>query len=245
MTIVFIVGNVGSGKTFLMLLIALSQNKRFYSNFSIYDGNNHTPLPNRKDLKMNDFLTIKDDYDVFIDEAYFMLESRLSNSNINVLLTNIINLRRKTKSVWYINGTYESIIDVRVRDKANIVIKCLTRLDLDNDDFNYLISWNDYDIYDIPFHIRYNDAKQYFKYYNTYELVKNPRQSQLEYDIISKDTNLLYEKTEQLVKEMNQSNEVNVITHDSISYWLLKHKYDTRYQKFMYMKLNNQVDFKQ
>ena len=64
-----VIGNIGSGKTLLLVVIAKHSKRRIFSNFQL-------DLPLYNELEIIDLLNLENDIIVFIDEAYTWLESR-------------------------------------------------------------------------------------------------------------------------------------------------------------------------
>jgi hypothetical protein len=230
--ICWLIGNVGSGKTFLMMLLGLFHTHPYYANFKI----KHTL---KRDLKVTDFLDLQDDFDVFIDEAYFLLDCRLSNRDINVLITQIVNERRKTNSIWYISSQYDSIIDTRFRKQSNIIIYCLTRF-YETENFNYIIEVRDLNLF-YAFRIPYDNAKEYFQYYDTKELLQPEQKMKMRFNLVKNDGSLLLQESKNIYKMFHneyikkKGYQMNEIVKDDIEFFCLDNEINTKFVKYVWM----------
>jgi len=159
-------GPVGSGKTFFMTLMsALSEN--VYSNYKI-------TIPDIKikkfsmDLINNDLIT---NSDVFLDEIYMYAESRKFGSDINLLLSYFAFQSRKLNLTIWCSSQLLRTFDIRLREMIDLAIICKFRKNKKKDNFRYRIYNNQTQEFTKRIKIKYENAKQYFKYYKTNELI--------------------------------------------------------------------------
>jgi len=139
---------------------------------------------------------------IFIDEAYTWIESRHSGKALNLLTTYFIFQKRKRFLDIYLTEQLFSSIDKRARELSNIIIECKSRVDFKKDDFEFWYIDRDSNI-DFEFIIPYNIAKQYFEYYDTYEIIQIPNKSKYEYDILKNDQAKLLERSKEIAYIIN------------------------------------------
>lgn len=232
--LVLIMGENGSGKTFIMSMIALSQLDRIpLANFEIKH-----PLYQR--LEFDTFLNIPDNSDVYIDEAYRWLENRRSSKASNIYITEIKEQKRKTFSTWYVSEQRPKLIDKRIELFANILIQCKTRYPIgySKEDFRYKITYEDTNqvVYK---RFPYDKAKHYFKYFNTYEKVEVENKQKVEFEMIKQNPNKLMDKVVKLVEIIEKDDSITEYTHPSLKYGCLKNGIIIDYEPFLYIYLKN------
>jgi len=224
-----LLGNNGSGKTFLLTYFATKFKRTIYSNYEL-KLDNYIPLEIEDLLNMDKFT----EGNIFIDEAYNWLESRRSGSALNLLATTFTFQKRKRLLDVYLTEQLFSSIDKRVRELSNIIIECYPRIDFDKDNFNF--RYIDVDShFSFDFTILYNVAKQYFHYYDTYEIQEIPNKSKYEYDLLKYNQSKLLERSMEIAYIINP--ELIKLTHDKIRYLLLKNNFDNRFEKTIYIYL--------
>lgn len=227
--LISILGNNGSGKTWLLTYFGTKFKRNIYSNYEL-KLDNYIPLKISDLLEMDKF----NEGNIFIDEAYTWIESRHSGNALNLLTTYFIFQKRKRFLDIYLTEQLFSSIDKRARELSNIIIECKSRVDFKKDDFEFWYIDRDINV-DFEFIIPYNIAKQYFKYYNTYEIIQIPNKSKYEYDILKNDQAKLLERSMEIAYIINP--ELTKLTHDKIFYLLQQNDYDTRFQKSIYIYL--------
>ncbi len=80
--LVIILGNLGSGKTFIMTLLTISDNREIWSNYKVNSKN-------YRKLDVVDLLDLPDNIILLMDEAYAWIESRVSSSTLNEYLSSL------------------------------------------------------------------------------------------------------------------------------------------------------------
>jgi len=238
--LVLIIGENGSGKTFIMTIFALSVLwKNILANYTI----NH---PHFRFLELDDFLHIDDNTDVFIDEAYTWLENRRSSKATNVFITEIKEQKRKTHSTWYVSEQREKMIDLRFERFYNVLIECKTRYPIGNStqDFLYKITYEDrkYPVYK---RFKYESAKKYFNYFDTYEKVPPQNKQLLEYHMIKENPDKLFNKVIEIAKIIEKSFNGNFphrITHPQMKWICLQNKIILQYEEYLYLYFQNKIE---
>ena len=234
--LVLIIGENGSGKTFIMTVFALSQLKKIpLANFWIKH-------PLYQLLEFDDFLNIPNNTDVYIDEAYTWLENRRSSKASNVYISEIKEQKRKTNSTWYVSEQRINMIDKRFENHYNVLIECKPRFPIgtSRDDFIYKIT------YEYPFQIRYmkftyNDAIKYFSYFDTNQKVEPENRQKIEYNIIRQNPDKIMEKLLQLVKIIEKEDSIVKYTHPSLKWACLRNNIILEYEPFLYLYFQNKI----
>jgi hypothetical protein len=224
-----IIGNNGSGKTFLLTYFGSKFKRNIYSNYKL-NMDNYIPLTINDLLEMNNF----NEGNVFIDEAYTWIESRRSGSALNLITTYLVFQKRKRFLDVYLTEQLFSSIDKRVRELSNIIIECKPRINDKIDDFEFLYIDRDSNI-QFEFIIPYEVAENYFPYYNTYEIIDIPNKSKYEYDILCNDNKRFNERFKEIAYFINPS--LEKLTHDRIFYLLQENGFDKRFEKSIYIYL--------
>lgn len=194
--LILIIGSVGSGKTLFMVMMAHQNYKRkVYANFYI----NH---PKWKRLYTVDILSVPDDTDVYLDEAYTKLEKRRSMNSTNVIYSHILNQRRKTNSIWYLSEQTDKLIDLRFEKYANIIVKCFPRYSkYDDFIYEYNFDYTDEKLIEI---YSYDEMKVYFNLFNTNEIVEPEMKDKIEYDLMKDIPELLPIKVKEIYNRIKK-----------------------------------------
>lgn len=227
--LISIIGQVGMGKTLLLAILGSKSKREIYSNFRL-------SLPLYKPLQIIDLLELKDNINVFIDEAYTWLESRTSSSTLNRYLSYIIFQSRKRTIDIYTTSQMFSSVDIRFREQSNIIIKCKRT----KKGFHY---W----IYQVGNHnirtfiLPYENAKKYFNIYDTYEIIEPNQKQELEFKLIEKNPKHLLEKVKEVSEIIRNRVDNLKITHDSIKAYLLMNGFNTSYEKYVYLYLKEEL----
>jgi len=231
--LVIVIGNLGSGKTLIMLLLILLENREIWSNFKIN-------IPNYRELGIPDLFELKDNIVILMDEGYSWIESRVSSSSLNEYISSIIFHTRKSFTDIYLTTPMLSTIDKRFRKQANFIIECQHRNNFNSDNFNYVfhdVNNNTYGKFTLP----YNKAKKYFKLYNTYEKVESHRKKGLQFKILKnypKRLRLRVIEIVDIIKPLLNGK----ITHDIVKKKMFDNEIDLNYEPFVYIELKGKKE---
>lgn len=124
-------GNLGTGKTLFLTMIGYYSDKAVVSNFK-------TNFPNKKSIEFDVNKFMRCEYEnciILMDEAYIYLESRLSGSEKNKLMSYILFQSRKKTVDLYLTVQLRSTIDKRYRELTDVYMLA----DLTDLTYNYLI----------------------------------------------------------------------------------------------------------
>lgn len=227
--LISVLGNLGSGKTLFLTYLATKFVRIVYSNYKLN-------IKNYKSLKVIDLLDLPNNIEVFIDEGYTWLESRVSSKVLNRYLSYIVLQSRKRTINIYITAQMFSTVDVRFREQSDIIILC-TKLPKEKG-FQYKILNRHNNNY-LNFVLPMDKAKNYFQYYDTYEIIEPYEKNKLEFSLLQSDTKALFEKSKLIAKRIN--NDIQKITHNTVKLALLKNGFDKNFEPYVYMYLKEKM----
>jgi len=226
--LVIILGNLGSGKTFIMTLLTYSDKREIWSNYKVNSEK-------YRKLDVVDLLDLPDNIILLMDEAYAWIESRVSSSTLNEYLSSILFHTRKTNTDIYLTTPMLSTIDKRFRHQANFIILCEHRENFEVDDFHFTFFNVNNNTYGSST-ILYSEAKRYFNLYDTYEKIESHRKKGLQFNILKKYPirlkEYIFDLTEIVSSKLNGK-----ITHDIVKDCLLMEGIDLAYEPLVYIRL--------
>ena len=167
-----VLGGFGSGKTLLLAVFGykLSFNPKYvvYSNFRIKNVEYLTP---RKLLDIN---PKEKKAVILLDEVYSWLDSRVSISKINRILSWVVLQSRKRNMDIIYSAQLGSSVDLRLRDMTDIIIYCeCLGNPVKPKGFAYLIEWQKgFRNLRRRFFFSFKTASKFFDVYDTREIVK-------------------------------------------------------------------------
>jgi len=162
MTLTFVVGDMGSGKTlFMTALSKLTNDRPIYSNYHIDHENFVLLKPHMlSDLPAGSL--------VLIDEAYVLLESRTSGKRVNRYMSYILFQSRKRGLDMVLSMQLTRSIDVRYRSLANYLVRAKKSKRSFIYDV-YKISEERYPM--LRFNMPFSYAEKIYPFYDTDEMV--------------------------------------------------------------------------
>ncbi len=221
--LISILGAFGSGKTLLLCIFAVMSTREVHSNFVLN-------MAKYRELTTLSLMDLKDNIEVFIDEGYTWLESRISSSNLNRYLSYIILQSRKRTIDIYITAQLFSTIDLRFRENSDVIIKCLRK----TSGFKYsFLNIRNRTIK--SYFLSFKDAEEYYKLYDTYEIIEPHDKKALEFSLLLDNPIELDKRVIEISN--NISSNLKKITHDSINRALINNKYNIKFEKYVYMYL--------
>jgi len=119
MSVIGIIGDIGSGKTLFMTYIAyILYNKgwRVYANYKL-----NFPYTSIISLKTLDNLEGKNNM-ILLDEAWITADSRKSGSYLNLALSKIVLQSRKKSAELLYTTQYANQVDIRIRQITHVYI---------------------------------------------------------------------------------------------------------------------------
>jgi len=229
-----LVGDFGTGKTLFMTMVALASQRRVLANY-------HLSIDNYEYVEPLDlYQSMGFNCDVLLDEIYTWLESRTSHSFINRYVSYIIfQSRHRTIDIY---GTLQllSSADLRFRDLVHILVKCVRKdngnADKDKWDFRYEFMkmenqqrWNKF--------LPYEDAKRFFNYFDTNEIIEPYDKDYLEYELLKRYPRKMHGKLSEIAEHVYKVKPEH--THQSLKLTLLELGYDARYEPLVYVLLKD------
>jgi len=227
--LVIILGNLGSGKTYIMTLLTYSDNRLILSNYKIIRKNS-------KKIDVPDLLDLPDDIILLMDEGYSWIESRSSSDSLNKYLSSVLFHTRKSNTDIYITTPMYSTLDKRFRNQANFIIFCKHRNNFETDDFHFLF----YDVNNKTYGkytLEYSKAKEYFNLYDTNEKVESYKKRGLSFNILKKYPERMKDYIDELSNIAFDSLKDKRITHISVKKFLFNNGFDLGYEPFLYLNL--------
>lgn len=232
--LISIIGDIRQGKTTLTSIFALDSEKEIYSNYKL-------EIPNYHHLEPEGLLSLPNNIDVFIDEAYSWLESRKSGKDLNVLCSHILFQSGKRTINIYLNTQLFSAIDLRFRDMSNVLIECYKNNTYEFFQYDIYVKIKGVFIFNKTELLPFNEAEKYFKYFDTYEIVKSDLSEKFELDSIMKDTKKLYRLIQDISVDIYKELK-GIYTHPNISIVMLEKHYSELYikklRKYIHAYLN-------
>jgi SpoVK/Ycf46/Vps4 family AAA+-type ATPase len=220
-----IYGNLGSGKTLLLTILAFISKKPVVSNFKLDIGKSIREFDIRTFMKAE-----YQDSVVLMDEIYIYLESRLSMSKKNRYASYILFQSRKKNLELYGTVQLARTVDLRYRNLADCFIHAegLTK-------FGY--KYTQYDLKKNSVRTIYlpiENAKQFYKMFNTNEIVMDRKE--FESDFFKTEE----EKAEYVKKyasEIVGSFSGRTITKGMVSTYMFDHKLLKCYATIIYDRI--------
>jgi len=223
MTLVSIVGDVGSGKTLFSTYIATGDSRPIYSNYKL-------KLKKYHDLKPETLNKLKEQSLVIIDEAYTWLESRLSGRNINLYLSYILFQSRKRGLDIILTDQLEGTIDLRFRQLTNYEIQCQNVDDGFAYDIYKVSSYHQYK--PMRFVMPFSIAETLFPLYDSWELI-NPIDDNLLFNV-SEDKGDIMKEIDVIVATLLKKANANQYSKGIISDYCIRNKHPKTYIDLIY-----------
>lgn len=158
--LITILGNLGSGKTLLMVCLSYYSKLKVISNFQLSFIHKQC-----ESFNLSMFLRCEySDCIILLDEAYSYLESRVSGSELNRIMSYMLFQSRKKNVLLYITAQLLSSIDKRYRQLSDIFIIAERK----NLDFQYFVYFNNQVT---SFILKFEKMLPFFDLYNTNEVI--------------------------------------------------------------------------
>lgn len=159
-----IVGNVGSGKTLLAVMLSLNFAQK--RQLAIHSNFTFKKIPYHK-LSIPDLIGQKiTNAIVILDEAYNYIHARNSMSNGNQMFASVLFQSRKTDLILILTEQIQRSIDIYYRELTDLTIKCENHVTYFEYNFLFHKLGQHYTL-----RLSYDFASKFFAYYNTKELI--------------------------------------------------------------------------
>jgi len=188
-----IIGDIRTGKTLLMVLFT-----HLFSKKRVVKANlKRLEHPNFEYLSIRDFLHL-DEFnhaDVYIDEIYAWLESRMSFDDVNLALSYFAlqSGKRDVNIVW--TAQLMMSVDIRYRFLANVIFSCVHNTDLKRFEYKRYVKRIigeppfqeiKYQFVDM-FYLYESNAKLLYDKYDTFEVIEPRKKKRMEWALIESD----------------------------------------------------------
>lgn len=204
-----ILGNLGSGKTLLMVILAYYADKPIVANFNIQFDDKEV-----EEFNLNRFLQA--DYEncvILLDEAYTYLESRISGSELNRIMSYILFQSRKKNVELYITAQLLSSLDKRYRELSDLFIIA----NPNEANFRYFMV---FDNKEFQFALNKQKVTPFFSCYNTNEVIFTKNEKLL-FDTKDSDDKLdEIEKHAKTIEDYYHKKKINTITKDMVDLYI-------------------------
>jgi len=231
--LVIVLGPKGSGKTFFTTTRALNSKREVYANYYI-------DIENYNHLEVMDLVDISNNVDIFIDEAYVWLESRISGFFLNRFLSYMLWQSRKRDIDMYLTAQKFRALDVRFREECDVIVKCKPRTNLELDPFHFSILWLA-ENKENHFEMTYESAKAYFPLYDTYQIIEPYTKEELEFELLKRDPEKRWEKAMKIGDRIRRDNDKETLTHPILKARLMKNGIDKSFEELVYVYLKGYV----
>lgn len=233
--LISILGNLGDGKTLFLAILSRESKRDIHSNFELKNNKFY------KQLKVIDLLDLPNNIEVYLDEAYTWLESRVSSKALNRYLSYILLQSRKRTINIFITAQLFSTVDIRFRQQSNMIILCEKIQNELQNGFRYkIINMKNKAIRYL--YLPIEKAKKYFEYYDTYEIIEPYEKSRLEFQLIKSDTELLLNISKDIAWYIHKDNSFKNrgYTHHNTKIALLKNGFEKDYEPYVYAFLHSE-----
>lgn len=225
------IGDIRTGKTLLQVILALNTiRKHVYANFHLKGIKNFTLLEDPQDLE-----NIKPNSDIYLDEVYAWLESRSHGRNVNKFISYILFQSGKRGLDFYLTAQLFSTVDVRFRDMSNIVVEVYKYEEVEMIEYNFYERQRGELVYMNTWYLPFNEAEQYYEFYDTYEIVEPYAFQDLKASMVIETGTKLLEKAQEYADKIKSG--LERITHDAVKLELLKNNVNQKYEKYVYLVL--------
>ena len=229
MTLMIVVGGLGSGKTCLLTYLALKHCERggqIWANYSISAENYHY-------LRPEDLMRLGRGDMANIDEAYNWLEARTSNKGTNRYLSYIVFQSRKRDLSINLTAQMISSIDVRFRTMADYL--AIAQKKSNRFSYTLLIATGKgfkERHFSIPFSVA---EEQIWPYYDTFEII-DPLDRELS-DLAMSDQSVLLPEADKIVDRMLQLGKAKSWTKGAVSDFCLENGHPKSYIDLLYNRI--------
>lgn len=160
MPLVSVLGNLGAGKTLFCVMVNYYSELPVVSNFRLAYDDRECEV-----FDLNTFLRAEyENCNIILDEAYNYLESRISQSELNRIMSYILFQSRKKNVTIYLTAQLFSTIDKRYRELSELLV-IATKTPR-----KYVYYLCDHDRVK-KMYVGLDKAKEFYNYYDTNEVI--------------------------------------------------------------------------
>lgn len=230
--LVMVNGGLGSGKSLLLTILASTTKKPIVSNFKLHIKYEKFDLYEFMEGNYSDCL-------ILLDEVYQYIDSRNSMKDMNRFFSYVLFQSRKKNLQIYIASQLSSSIDIRYRQLTDLRINC----EKTNEGFQYTL-FRPSEPYENRISILpYNQAKPFFKLYDTNEIIMDTEQTnKIKYMSnedklkilrkVGKECIINYKK--EFMKNNPNKKKINKITRPYVKIWAMEHNIEKGLVSMLY-----------
>ena len=224
--LISILGDVGSGKTLLSTALAIMDDRPVFANYRIH-------IDRWKMFYPETLLKVPFGSLVIMDEAWSLIESRLTGRGINRFFSYILFESRKLGIDILMTDQLSRTIDPRFRDMTNIEIHCEAAIV----GFEYHVFRLSSYRYFVPktFIIPYEVAELIYPFYDSWEKIDN-----IDSDLIfsiTKDKTDIIKEIDGYVEAVMKLYPIGRITRSVVSDFCLRNNLSKQYVGMMYDRI--------
>jgi len=175
-----------------------------------------------------------------MDEAYNLINARLSMSYVNIYAGHIAFQIRKTATLIFITMTQLRTVDILYREEWDYRIYC-ERLPNEEEDWRL---WDFlFEIHDkrrekfTTWTVNYETAEKIFDSYNTNEIIQPRYKSRIEYEFLISDPKILAQRSLDIAKKIKPILRTN--TKDEIEWGLKRSGFDKCWKNDVYIEFKH------
>lgn len=226
MTLILVLGDVGSGKTLFTTYLASREKRPIYSNYKLKIPCYHPLFPETLN-KLNKPALILG------DEIYRWIESRTSGKHLNRYMSYILFQSRKKGLDFAVTAQLESTIDIRFRQMANYEVHCQQLVDVG---FGYRVfkmsAFKRYEPIDLI--MPYEYAEKLFPLYDSWE--EQPIEDELIFNI-TQDKKEIIKDIDKVGNYLLTQYDATAITKGIVADYCLRNGYPKNYVEPVYNSL--------
>lgn len=217
MVLVIVLGDIGSGKTLLLTLLACGSEREVFANFKI-------EIPNANRIKTLGIDDIPNNVDIFLDELPMIADSRTASSIANRYVSYESAQQRKDFADIYGSSQFFHMVDKRLQDLCHVLVKC-SRIGSRDKPEGFYYEFMDLETFERDYvYLPIENAQKYFDIYDTYEKITPSRKRYYRLRRMKdEDSPKFMEECERIAKELNPL--MKKITKDNTTNTLLENDY--------------------
>lgn len=221
-----ICGTMGSGKTLLSTILA------YHSKYDCIVSNYHIKFEHKTVLEFDIKKFINAEYEnccLLLDEAYSYLESRISGSDLNRLISYILFQSRKKNIDMYLTAQLISTLDLRFRNLCDFYIVATKNMNY----FEYNIL-NVYSNQSKTIYINKSKCNNFFQLYDTNEIIL-PNLKGIQDKILTGNQKM--QKANEIATEIIEKYDETRITFDLVQSYCIEYEIPKFLEKMIWVQV--------
>jgi hypothetical protein len=223
MTLVSICGDLGSGKTLLLTLMAIIDDRPVRTNYKI-------EVKSWERLTVGGIERVHNSF-VGIDEAYTWMEARLSGSGVNIYMSHISFQSRKREVDIVITIQLNRTVDVRFRELSDLVIVAQKL----KNGYGYTVYRPAKDRIVCRFLIPFDMAELIYPYYDSWEQISSKNRFLLA--LIENDVDELNRILDEMVGKLHGIVGNKRVDQHFVNDFCVRYGYPSKFSKMVYDRM--------